>query len=166
MSTPEQGSAQLPFRAAMEARDLPAVIDTFSPHAVLRSPFTEKLAFSGHAQIAALTQVLLDVIEELRYTDELIHADMGFLVGRGRVGGQTIEWVDHLRFDSDAKISELTVFFRPLPASAAALRVIGAALSRRRSPGRAAAVSALALPLALMTRFGDGVGTRLVGPSL
>ncbi|MCW3020597.1 MAG: hypothetical protein JWN10_2905 [Solirubrobacterales bacterium] len=166
MSTREREPAKLHFRAAMESRDLAAILDTFAPDAVFRSPLTDKLTFNGREQIAALTEVVLDVFEDLRYTHELSAAGDGFLVGRAQVGGQDIEWVDHLTLDSDGKIRELTVFFRPLPATAAALRVIGVGLSRRKSPVRAALISALARPLGLMTRAGDGLGTRLVRPTL
>ena len=46
----------------------------------------------------------------------------GFLVGRAKVGGQEIEFVDHLQFDDDGRIASITVFFRPLPAATVALR--------------------------------------------
>jgi hypothetical protein len=39
--------------------------------------------------------------------------------------------------------SNATVFFRPLPAAAAALRLIGAGLGRRRSAARGALISGL-----------------------
>jgi hypothetical protein len=41
----------------------------FAPDAVFHSPFTEKLAFRGREQIAALTDVILDVFKEFRYTE-------------------------------------------------------------------------------------------------
>jgi hypothetical protein len=150
----------------MEARDLAAVLDTFAPDAVFRSPLTDKLAFHGREQIAALTEVVLEVFKDLRYTDELHTGDLGFLVGRATVGSQQIEWVDQLRLDPDGKISELTIFFRPLPATAVALRLIGAGLARRKSPVRAALISVLARPLGFMTRTGDGIGVRLIRPTL
>jgi ketosteroid isomerase-like protein len=166
VSTLEQDSAELQFRAAMERRDLAAVLDTFAPDAVFRSPLTDKLTFTGHEQIAAVTEVVLDVFDELHYTDELHAEGDGYLVGRARIGGQPLEWVDHLRLGPDGKIQELTVFFRPLPATATALRLIGVGLTRRKSPLRAAVISALARPLAVMTRAGDGIGVRLVRPTL
>ena len=61
-----------------------------------------------------------------------------------------------------AEVEEITVFFRPLPAAAAALRLIGAGLARRMGPARAALISTLAHPLVFMSRVGDGIGVRLV----
>lgn len=163
MSQVKPSPATLPLRTAMEARDVAAVVDAFAPGAVFRSPLTGRLTFTGPGQIGPLTQVLLsDVFDDFRYTDEVCGDGTGFLVWRARVGGQDIEGVDHLRFSADGKIAEMTVFFRPLPAAAAALRLIGAGLARRKGPGRAVVISNLARPLAAMARVGDAIGARLI----
>jgi hypothetical protein len=166
MSTLQQASVKSPLRIAMEARNLPAIVDAFAPDAEFRSPFTGKLSFRGHEQIAALARVILEVFEDFHYTAELFGETTGFLVARARVDGQDIEMVDHMRFGPDGRIQQFTVFARPLPASAAALRLIGTRLGRRRSRARAAVISTLARPLALMTRAGDGIGVRLIQPAL
>lgn len=165
MSTSEQ-SSQLQLRRAMESGDLHAAVDAFAPDAVLRSPFTDRLSFTGRQQIGLVTEVVLEVFKDLRYTHELAGDDGGFLVGRARVGGQDLEWVDHLQLDADGKIRELTLFFRPLPGTAAALRVIGAGLAMRGSPARAAAISAFAAPLGVMARAGDRIGVALIESSM
>jgi hypothetical protein len=56
------------------------------------------------------------------------------------------------------------VFFRPLPATAAAMGAIGAGLARRTSTARA--ISLLTRPLALLTAAGDPIGAWLVRPTL
>jgi hypothetical protein len=150
----------------MEARDLAAVLDAFAPNAVVRSPLTGRLTFVGREQIGPLIRVVLDVIDDLQYTDELSGGDRAFLVARARVGGTDIEMVDHIRLDDDGKIRELTVFFRPMPAIAVAMRLIGSGLARPKSPIRAAAISLLTRPLGFLTRVGDRIGVRLVGPAL
>jgi hypothetical protein len=162
MPTAEPSLAMLPLRAAMEARDLEAIVDAFAPTAVFHSPLTSRLAFTGHDQIRALTEVILRVLTDFRYPDEVRGEDTAFLVARARIGGQDIEITDHLRLDPDGKISEMTVFFRPLPAAAAALRLIGAGLGRRRSAARGALIAGLATPLAIMTKAGDPFGARLI----
>lgn len=150
----------------MEAGDLNAILDACAPDAVLRSPFTDRLTFSGHEQIRAVSEVILDVFDDLRYTHELCGEEAAFLVGRARIDGHPIEWVDHLRLGPDGRVRELTVFFRPLPATASALRLIGAGLSRPANPARAALISVLSRPLGFMARVGDGIGARLVRPTL
>lgn len=166
MSQAESNRAVFPLRAAMEARDLAAVVDAFAPDAVFRSPLTTRLTFVGHEQIGALVQVLFEVLEDLRYTDQACDGSTGFLAWRARIEGQPIEGTDLLQFGPDGKIKEFTVFFRPLPASALALRLIGTGLARRKSPARAVVVSSLTRPLEIMTRVGDPIGVRLIRSAL
>jgi hypothetical protein len=166
MSTPVDSPPVLPFRAAMEARDLTAATEAFAPNAVCRSPLTDRLAFTGREQIRTLMEVVLEVFEGLRYTDELRAGDRAVLVAEARVAGSELELVDHIYLDESGKIRELTVFLRPLPATAAAMGAIGASLGRRASPGRARAISLLTRPLALMTAAGDPIGVWLVRPTL
>jgi hypothetical protein len=134
--------------------------------AVERVGEEDRLTFTGHEQIGALAQVLAEVLDDLRYTDEAGHGTTGFLAWCARIGDQEIEGVDLLRFGPDGKIRELTAFFRPLPAAALALRLIAAGLVRRKSPARAMVVSSLTRPLAAMTRAGDPIGVRLVRSAL
>jgi SnoaL-like domain len=156
--------AKLPLGAAMQARDLATVLDAFAPDAVLHSPLTGRLTFQGREQIRAVMQVVLDVYEDLHYTDELQSGDSWVLVGKARVAGNELEMVDHMRLDEHGKIRELTVFFRPLPATAVAMRLLGTGLGRRQGRVRAQLISLLTRPLGFMTRVGDRVGVRLVGP--
>lgn len=159
-------SAKLPVRTAMEARDLDAAVAAFAPDAVVRSPFTSRLVFEGHAQIRTILEVAIAAFGDLRYTGELRDGDRAVLLATARVGGRELEFVDHMLLDEQGRIREFTVFFRPLPASTAALRVFGAGLALRRSRARAGLVSVLARPLAFMAAAGDGIGARLVGPTL
>ena len=162
MSAAEPGPAISQLRAAMEAGDVAAVVDSFAPAAVFRSPLTGRLAFAGHEQIGALTEVIFELFEDLRYTDEVSSGSTGFLVWRARIGGCDIECVDYLMFAPGGKIQEATAFFRPLPAAAVALRLIGAGLARRKSPAKAALLSVMASPLGFLAQVGDPVGARVV----
>lgn len=162
----EPNPAVLPLRAAMQARDVAAIVDAFAPDAVFRSPLTDRLTFTGHEQIAALARVLTEELEDLRYTDEACIGNIGFLAWTAHIGGQQIEGVDHMRLGPDGKIREFTVFFRPLPAAAVALRLIGSELARRKSPARGILVSTMTRPLITMTRTGDVIGAALIRSAL
>jgi hypothetical protein len=162
MSTLQQSPLKSPLRMAMETRNIAAIVDAFAPDAVFRSPLTDQLVFKGREQIAALSNVILDVFQDFRYTEEVVGENSDFLVSRAQVDGIEIEMVDHMRLGADGKIREFTVFMRPLPATAAALRLIGTGFGRRKGLARAALIFALASPLALMTRTGDGIGVRLI----
>jgi hypothetical protein len=166
VSASADSQAKLPLRIAMEARDLDAAVDAFAPDAVIHSPLTAKLTFVGHDQIGAILRIILDDFDEFHYTDELRSGESSVLVATARVAGSEIEMVDHMRHDEHGKIGELTVFFRPLPSIAVAMRVIGTALGRRQSASRAATISALTRPLGVMTGVGDQLGVRLVKPTL
>jgi hypothetical protein len=166
MSAPQPSITKLPLRAAMEARDRAAVIDAFAEDAVLRSPFTPSLVFTGRDQLATLIDVLLSALDDFSYTDELFGHDTAALVGTMQLQGVSVNFTDHLKLRPDGKITEMTVFFRPLPASAAAMRVIGAGLGSHKSKLRGRMISALVAPLAFMTRTGDGLGVRLLKPAL
>jgi hypothetical protein len=153
---------KLPLRAAMEARDRRAVVAAFAPDAVVRSPFTDNLAFEGHDELDGLIAVILEVLEDLTYTDEL-HADgSAVLIGSARAGGLPIQFCDHLKLRDDGLVEEMTVFFRPLPATTAAMRRIGAGLARRKSAFRGRLVGAMTAPMAMMARTGDRVGIALL----
>lgn len=166
MSARAETHTKSEFRAAMEARDRAAVVDTFAPGAVFRSPLTTRLTFEGREQIGALIDVVLDVFDDFHYTDEVGDGDEVFLVARARIAGRDLEMVDHIRLDEQGKIRELTVFFRPLPAIAVAMRLIGSGLVRPHSAVRATAISLLTRPLGFLTRVGDRLGVRLVRPAL
>ena len=166
MSILERTVPKSALRTAMEARNLPAIVEAFAPDAEFHSPLTERLTFKGREQIAVVSRVVLDVFDDFHYTAELLTDETGFLAARARIDGQDIEMIDHIRFGPDGKIQELTVFFRPLPAAAAALRCIGAGLGRRKGPAMGAIISALTRPLAFLTRVGDGIGVRLIRSTL
>jgi ketosteroid isomerase-like protein len=166
VSAQAEETAKLDLRVAMERGDLEAAVDAFAPDAVLRSPLTSRLTFNGREQIRAVTEVVIDVLEDLRYTDQLDCGDRAVLVATARVNGRELEMIDHIRLDEHGKIRELTVFFRPLPALAVAMRLIAVGLGARKSRGRAVAMSALTRPLGLMTAVGDRIGAALVRSTL
>lgn len=158
--------ASLALREAMEKRDLAAVLDTFAEDAVIRSPFTSRLAFEGRAQIEGLIEALFDVFEDICYSAHAAGERNAFLVGGARVGSLRVEWADHIELDESGKIRQFTVFFRPLPATALALNRLGSRLAARTGRARGALVFNLTLPLAFLTRVGDGLGARLVRPAI
>jgi hypothetical protein len=155
---------KLPLRAAMEARDTRAAVETFAPGAVLRSPFTDGVVFEGREQIATLLEVVFDVLQDLTYTDEVRGDGTAVLLGHATVDGLRVQFSDFLRVRGDGLIDEMIVFFRPLPATTAAMRRFGAGLGRQKSVFRGRAIGSLVAPLAFMSRTGDQVGVRLLKP--
>jgi hypothetical protein len=146
----------------MEARDRQAVVLTFAEDAILRSPFTDHLVFEGRDQIDGLVGVIFDVLTDLTYTDELRGPGTAVLVGHAHVDGMQLTFSDHLKLRPDGLIQEMTVFFRPLPATTAAMRVFGAGLGRRKGAFRGRLIGSMVAPLAVMARTGDRLGARLL----
>lgn len=157
-------ATKLPIRAAMEARDRRAVVQAFAEDAVLRSPFTDGLVFEGRDQLDPLVAVILDTLDDLEYTDQLLDGDAAVLIGNARVNGLRLQFSDHLKLRDDGLIQEMTVFFRPLPATTAALGRIGEGLARSKSPARGRLITSMVAPLAFMSRAGDRIGVRLIRP--
>jgi hypothetical protein len=146
----------------MEARDRRAVLDTFAEDAVLRSPFTDNLVFEGREQLDPLIGVILDVLSDLTYTDELRSESTAVLIGHANVEGIALEFSDHLKLRDDGLIEEMTVFFRPLPATTAAMRRFGQSLGRNKSTLRGRMISSMVAPIAFMARAGDRIGVRFL----
>jgi hypothetical protein len=155
---------RLPMRAAMEARDRSAVLAAFAENAVLRSPFTDAATFEGREQLLPLIDVILNVLGDLTYTDELRSDHRAVLVGRATVDGIPLTFSDHVVLDDDGLIQEMTVFFRPLPATTTAMRRFAGQLGAQHSRARGRLLSAMVAPLAAMTRTGDRIGVRLLKP--
>lgn len=157
---------KMPFRVAMEARDRAAVLDAFTDDAVIRSPISPSLVFHGREQADALFAAVLAVFENLNYTDELRHGDVGILVLEAKVDGEAIHVVEYLRFADDGRIRELTAFFRPMPALALAARGLGRELARRRGRIRSLVISSLVSGLVVLSRVGEVTVVRLIRSSV
>jgi hypothetical protein len=72
------------------------------------------------------------------------------------VGSQSFEEVQLLRLDDEAKIKEITLFGRPMPALTALMISAGSELARRQGRrGVAALMRASAAPVHAMVTFGD-----------
>lgn len=127
MTTPREAARR--FRAAVEARDIDALMATFAERSVLHSPITFQ-PFEGKTAIRRLLTIILEVFEDMRYTDVLA-ADQGTtaLVFRTRVAGRDVEGLDLIRFDEQGAVSDLTVMVRPRSGMEAVLETVGPRLA-------------------------------------
>jgi len=116
------------FRRAVEARDHAAMVDALSDDVVLHSPVLFH-PFEGRDTVSALLRILMDVLEDFHYTDELVAEDgTTGLVFRARVGDKEIEGIDLLRHGAEGQIDDFTVIIRPLRGLQAAADAVGARL--------------------------------------
>ncbi|HEX8075626.1 MAG TPA: nuclear transport factor 2 family protein [Thermoleophilaceae bacterium] len=113
-----------PFRTAVEARDLTAMIETLGPDVTFHSPVTFK-PFEGRDTVGAVLGAVLEVLEDFRYTKELEGDGTLALVFEARVGDRDVQGIDLLSLDADGLVEDLTVMVRPLSATQALADAMG-----------------------------------------
>jgi limonene-1,2-epoxide hydrolase len=108
-----------PFRRAVEARDLDAMVAELDPDVRLYSPVAFK-PFAGAQAVRELFENLFEVFEDFHYVDELAGEGSHALIFRASVNGREIEGLDHMVFGGEhGKVTEFTVMIRPLSGLAA-----------------------------------------------
>lgn len=163
MATVEEAAATTGrWRAAIEAGDVEGFVATLAPGVVVHSPITTSARFEGIAEVRALMPHVLAVVEGISYTDDVGDAQTRALFYTARIRGVEVEEATRVRLDDGARITDVTLWFRPMPGLAALMAGLGPRLAR--TPARAAAVKAMTGPLAAMTRSGDKVAVKLVKP--
>lgn len=113
-----------PFRAAVEARDVPALSALLAPDVVFFSPVAFQ-PFRGRRDVTEVLGHVLEVFEDFAYIDELEGPGTHALVFSARVGGRDVQGLDHLRLDDDGLVREFTVMVRPLSGVIALAEAMG-----------------------------------------
>lgn len=153
------------YRAAGEAGAADALDGIFAPDVVLHSPITMRTVFRGPGQLLVVLRAAFASIDEIAYYEDLGDAHTRALFYRARVGRQEVEEATLVRLDDEARITEIRLWFRPLPGLTALMRSIGPKLARETSRPRAAIVAGMTGPLVGATRMGDAAAVKLVRPS-
>ena len=163
MATIEEAAATTArLRAAVEAGDVDRLMQAFAPDVVLHSPLTDSLTFDGADAVRGLMPHVLAVVRDIRYTDDVGDEQTRALFYTARIAGVEVEEATRVRLTDDAKIVDITLWFRPLPGLTALMAALGPRLAE--TPGRRSAVKAMTAPLAAMTRHGDRVAVKFVTP--
>lgn len=104
-----------PFRAAVEAKDVDAMMALMTDDVVLRSPVVFK-PYVGREAVAQIVYGVCEVFEDFRYTREIGADGPGdhVLIFQARVGAREIEGIDFVHVNEDGAIDELIVMVRPL----------------------------------------------------
>lgn len=101
------------FRRAVEAKDLSRLEELFSPEVVFRSPAVFK-PYEGLDALRLLLGAVAEVLEDLRYVDQVETGDTAVLIFHARTGDRELDGVDILRFGDDGRVREMMVMIRPL----------------------------------------------------
>jgi hypothetical protein len=149
------------FRRAARDKDVELALRTLADDVVVRSPLTDRFTFNGKEEVRRLFEAAYERFDGLDY-----HTAIGgrVLVGGATVGGQPIEETLLLTFDDDDKITEVTLFIRPLPGLTAVMAALGPVLARKNGRSTATVLRLMTAPLAAATRTGDRIGIRLALP--
>jgi SnoaL-like protein len=104
-----------PFRVAAEAKDVELMKEVLREDVVLHSPILFR-GFEGREVVGQVLTHVAATLEGLTYVDELTGENSVCLRFKAKVGDRELEGIDFLELDADGKVTELTVFMRPLSA--------------------------------------------------
>ncbi|QFU85437.1 nuclear transport factor 2 family protein [Amycolatopsis sp. YIM 10] len=153
------------YREGGEKADLELVMSAFAEDAVLISPLTDRMRFTGKAEIARIVAVAFTKVEDMRFHTDTGDEHTRAMVYTGRINGVPIEESSVARLDENGLIRELTLFVRPLPALVELMGAFGPELARRNGRRSAAKVlGVMVKPLIGMVRSGDKFALPLVMP--
>jgi hypothetical protein len=148
-----------PMREAFAARDIDAMDRALADDVVLRSPIFS-VPFEGKADVLRLFAALYEALGEMDYVlDE--PGDPAVFAWRSDIDGEPLEGVDLVRYDTEGRICEVTVFMRPLRGIATFADAMAPLLGEGRA--RRALLRVAGAPPSLMMRALAGVGPRVLG---
>jgi hypothetical protein len=149
-----------PLREAFDARDPEMARAALADDVVLRSPIFS-VEFDGVDEATDVLAAVYEGVGEIEYIyDE--PGDPHVFAWRSDVDGEPLEGVDIVRYNDAGKVTELTVFFRPLRGIAAFLDKTGPILAKRR--GKSTLLpKLLGGPPSAMMRSVAGLGPRMMG---
>jgi SnoaL-like domain len=112
------------FRAAVEARDLPAMAEALADDVAFHSPVAFR-PFEGRVVVEQVLGHVMETFEDFRYVDELAGDGTHALIFRARIGERQIHGLDHFELDGDGRIAVFTVMVRPLSGVIALAEAMG-----------------------------------------
>ncbi len=113
----------LGFTAAMQRKDLTAMLSHMADDVVLKTPFVAE-PFKGKAALRPVVQALLGVVDTFDFREIMQgpeHVSSFFSV---TVRAIELEAMDYWRLGETGLIQEMAVLWRPLPAAAEVQRLL------------------------------------------
>ena len=103
------------FTAAMQHKDLDAMLAHMSDDVTLRTPLIAE-PFEGKAALRPVVEALLAVVDEFEFLELMTGPQHVAEFFRVTVGSNVLDGLDYWRLDDAGLIKEMTVLWRPLPA--------------------------------------------------
>ena len=155
------------FESAAHAHDVDGVIACFANDIVIRSPVTQRIRFAGIEQASELFRCVMNVISDIEFYETIGEGEKSQVIfWRGRVGNHYLEEANLLRLGDDGRITEMTVFMRPIPGLMALATGLAAALATRRHPIRGRLARILLGTVSALYRWGEPSVIALTGAGI
>jgi hypothetical protein len=127
---------------------------------ILRSPIFS-VEFEGRDEAMDVLEAVYEALGEVSYLyDE--PGDPAVFVWKSDIDGEPVEGADLVRYDDDGKVTEVTVFLRPLRGIAAFLDKTGPILAEKRGK-HPLKFRLLAPPPSMMMRSLAALGPKMLG---
>ena len=101
------------YRAASEANDIGALLETLAPDAELVSPLSGLLVFRGRDDLRVLLGAVYGAIQELRWRQEVGDESVRVVIGDGRVGPLKFGDAMVCELAADGRIRRIRPYLRP-----------------------------------------------------
>lgn len=151
------------YRAAAERGDADAVAPLLAEDVAFHSPMTDRMTFTGRAEVTELHRDIFAVLEDLTTSEPLVRENVRSWSFRARVRGVDLSAHVVASVNASGLVEEVTIFVRPLPALAALFATLPPRVSARRRGRLTGAVALVATrPLALAVGGADRFTPRFL----
>lgn len=145
------------LRAAAEAHDLEGVLGTLAAGVLLRSPITDRMLFGGQEEVREVLGAVFATLTDIHYLADIGDQRTRALFYTAKVGSQPLEEAMRVELNENSEITELTIFYRPLPGLAMFAAALAPRVARKHGRLRSLIARLLIFPLGVATRLGDRV---------
>jgi hypothetical protein len=118
------------YRSASEANDVERLVGTLALDAELVSPLLARGVIRGKKDLGLLFAAVYGSLSELRWTEEIVDGDRGFMIAEARVGPFKIDDAVVFELDPDGRIRRIRPHLRPWLASTWFALAIGTKVAR------------------------------------
>lgn len=119
------------YRAASEANDIEALMETLAPDAELISPLSGRMVFRGRDDVRALLTAVYGSLRGWKWREEMGEGDRRVVIGDGRVGPFKLGDAMVFELSIDGRIQRVRPHLRPWLGLTGFAVLVGPRLARR-----------------------------------